>query len=339
MRFDYVKRIVEEKYNIPVEDVEKVKNVYRVSSYGNVYSLKVIKYNLKHFFFIISAMIHLQNNNFNRIIPFIKTVDEKIYIDFYDKFAYLTPWVDGRCANYDNLADIVLATETLANLHLCSKNFIITKEMMPRVGWFKWINTFRTRKNEILDFKDKINKKDTVSEFDDIYLSVMDEELERASRALDNLLASDYISVMEKQVALRGFCHHDYAHHNVLIDKNNCVSIIDFDYCILDTHLHDLSSLIIRKMKNGKWNLKDAEFIVELYSALNTISDNEISIMAAFMEFPQAYWQIGIQYYWEKQPYGEEVFVNKLRKIIDDRADRQEFIDNFRYFRFGRRSI
>lgn len=335
MGFDDVKKIVEENYNIQVEEIEKVKNVYKIFCYGNVYSLKVIKYNLKHFIFIISAMQHLQNKNFKGIIPFIKTVQDEIYINFYDKFAYLTPWIDGRCANYDNLVDIILATETLANLHLCSKDFIMTEAMMPRVGWFKWIDTYNTRKNEILDFKSKINRKDKLSEFDNIYLSVMEEELERASRSVGNLLASDYIEVMEKQVTSRGFCHHDYAHHNVLINKDNEANIIDFDYCILDTHLHDVSSLMIRKMKNGKWNVKDATFILSLYSKSNGIHLNEIPIMAAFMEFPQEYWQIGIQYYWEKQPYGEEFFVNKLKKIIDDRADRQEFIDDFRYLRFG----
>ncbi|MHC1681612.1 MAG: CotS family spore coat protein [Clostridiaceae bacterium] len=335
MRFEDVKRIVEEKYNIEVEEVEKVKNVFKIFSYGNIYCLKVIKYNLKHFYFIINAMKHLENNNFKGSIPFIKNLQGEIYINFYDKFAYLTPWVDARCANYDNLVDVILATETLADLHLCSRGFRLTEDMQPRVGWFKWINTYNTRRNEILDFKSRIEKKDKLSEFDRVYLNIMEEELDRATRSIENLLSSNYIEVMEKQVNLRGFCHHDYAHHNVLINSNKNVNIIDFDYCILDTHLHDVSSLIIRKLKNGKWNVKDANFILSLYSKINEIHQNEIPIMAAFMEFPQEYWQVGIQYYWEKQPYGEEAFMNKLNRIIDDRADRQEFVDDFRYLRFG----
>lgn len=335
MRFEDVKRIVEEKYNIEVEEVEKVKNVFKIFSYGNIYCLKVIKYNLKHFYFIINAMKHLENNNFKGSIPFIKNLQGEIYINFYDKFAYLTPWVDARCANYDNLVDVILATETLADLHLCSRGFRLTEDMQPRVGWFKWVNTYNTRRNEILDFKSRIEKKDKLSEFDSVYLNIMEEELDRATRSIENLLSSNYIEVMENQVNLRGFCHHDYAHHNVLINSNKNVNIIDFDYCILDTHLHDVSSLIIRKLKNGKWNVKDATFILSLYSKINEIHQNEIPIMAAFMEFPQEYWQVGIQYYWEKQPYGEEVFMNKLNRIIDDRADRQEFVDDFRYLRFG----
>lgn len=49
------------------------------------------------------------------------------------------------------------------------------------------------------------------------------------------------------------FCHHDYANHNILIDSENQIYIIDFDYCMLDTKLHDLASILIRvmKMANG----------------------------------------------------------------------------------------
>ena len=40
-------------------------------------------------------------------------------------------------------------------------------------------------------------------------------------------------------------------------------------------------------------------------------------------------WQVGIQYYWEKQNWGEEFFMTKLKKIIDDREEREEFVEEF----------
>lgn len=30
--------------------------------------------------------------------------------------------------------------------------------------------------------------------------------------------------------------------------------------------------------------------------------------MREFIRFPQAFWQIGLQVYWEQQPWGEEFF-------------------------------
>ena len=100
---------------------------------------------------------------------------------------------------------------------------------------------------------------------------------------------------------------------------------------MLDSHLHDLSSLMIRAMKDGKWSDERADLILNNYSLSNNIEDEELNIMKYFIKFPQVFWQVGIQYYWEQQLWGEEFFVNKLRKYLDDREEREEFLE--RYFR------
>ena len=66
----------------------------------------------------------------------------------------------------------------LAELHKCSEGFITNLHMKPRVGWFTWINVFETRKDEILDFKYRIQKKSNKSQFDKLYLSCLNEEIE-----------------------------------------------------------------------------------------------------------------------------------------------------------------
>jgi CotS family spore coat protein len=136
---------------------------------------------------------------------------------------------------------------------------------------------------------------------------------------------------MKTQIKKKGFCHHDFANHNILIDSENNVNIIDFDYCILDTYLHDLSSLLIRKMKYGKWDNKNATEIIDTYNSINEVKSNSIEIIKAFMEFPQDYWQRGIQYYWEKKDWGEEFFLKKLEKYIEDRDQKQEFLNEFKW--------
>lgn len=327
-----VKEIISNNYDLNIKDVESIKNIYKVITPSCNYCLKVIRYEFKHFFFILSAIRHLQSKGFEKIPEIIKTKMGVEYIKLGENYAYLTTWVDARLSNYDNPIDVEMATIKLADLHERSKGFIVTKEMKPRIGWLKWITTYKTRKDEILDFKSRIEKKEITSEFDEIYLSIMMDELKRAESAINNLIRSNYLEKMKKEILFRGFCHHDYAYHNVLIDKEDCVNIIDFDYCILDTHLHDLCSLLIRVMKYGKWDIKKAEEILRIYSSVKNIEKEDIGIMAAFMEFPQDYWQRGIQYYWEGKAWGEEFFIKKLEKYISDRDQREDFIDAFKKF-------
>ncbi|NNU77058.1 CotS family spore coat protein [Clostridium estertheticum] len=336
MEIEEVKEIVKDNYSLNIDNIEKIKNVYRIETRDNKYCLKIVNYELGHFLFIIGAIKHLQNNGFQSIPEIIETNDQNEYITLQNKYAYLTLWVDARECDYDNLEEIKLCTSKLAELHKKSLNFKVTPDMKPRIAWLKWIKTFKTRGNEILDFKRRISEKECLTEFDSNYLKIMQGELERCNKAVNNLCRSGYVSKMKEEIKHRGFCHHDYAHHNVLLEKSGGVSIIDFDYCILDTHLHDLSSLLIRRMKNGKWNLENALFIMYEYDETFQIHKSDIEVMAAFMEFPQEYWQIGIQYYWEKKDWGEEFFLRKLEKMNEDKEEKQILIDKFRKIKYGR---
>lgn len=334
MDIEKLTSLIKEEYDIDVSSIEKLKNVYKIESDGKKYCLKVINYDYGHFIFILHAIKHLQHNNFEKIPSIISTTKSIDYIHLDNSFAYLTKWIDCRQCNYDNPIDIIIAAGKLAELHKKSEGFQITPKMNPRIGWFKWINNFKTRKDEIKDFRKRILNKPIMSQFDSMYEKCIDEEIYRCDKSINNLVNSEYIEKITSEITLKGFCHHDFAHHNVLMEKNGGVNIIDFDYCILDSHLHDLSSFLIRIMKNNKWDISTASFILDSYNNIKKVESTDIPIMSAFMEFPQDFWQIGIQYYWEKQPWGEEFFIKKLEKILEDREDKQNFIDEFRFFNY-----
>ena len=205
----------------------------------------------------------------------------------------------------------------------------MNRKMRPRIGWYSWINVFNTRCSEILDFRNRIYQKAYKSEFDKIYLEHIDNEIERGQRAVKGLEENGYFSLMDIEVKKRGFCHHDFAHHNILIDKDQQINIIDFDYCILDTHIHDLASLLIRAMKDGTWSDKTGDLIINSYQETLEVTDEELKIMKYFIMFPQSFWQIGLQYYWEQQPWNEEVFINKIIRYLEDVEYREVFLDEY----------
>lgn len=334
MNIDELKSTIEESYALEVFEVEKIKNVYRIKTEKDILCLKVIKYNLPHFLFILSAIKHLQDKGFKKVPDLINNKNGTDYIKLNNCNAYLTEWINARECNYDNPIELAEASKKLAELHNFSEGFVVTENMQPRVYWYKWPEHFAARKNEILDFRMRINNKGKKSMFDYLYIQGMDEELERADRAIHYLANSKYIEKIDKDKLKGGFCHHDYAHHNVLIDSSGDINLIDFDYCILDTGLHDLGSLLIRKMKNGKWDIGAASYILDSYSSIRKINMEDIPILAAFMEFPQDYWQIGLQYYWENQPWEEDFFIKKLKKFYEDKDEKQDFINEFRELRY-----
>jgi len=68
---------------------------------------------------------------------------------------------------------------------------------------------------------------------------------------------------------------------------------------------------------------------LDIYSKNIYIDDDELYLIFCFMEFPQDFWQVGLQYYVEKQPWGEEFFIKKLNRIVGDSVDRMEFLRDF----------
>ncbi|ENZ31249.1 CotS family spore coat protein [Clostridium butyricum 60E.3] len=328
-----IKKFIEENYDLTVEKLEKVKNSYKVITSHGTYSLKTIKYEFPHFYFILSAMKHLQENGFTDMPEFILNNREKEFGLMDKKYVYLTEWIPSRLSNFDNPIELSLVATELAKLHKSSCGFNVTEKMKARIGWFSWEEVFETRKNEILDFRNRIYQKAYKSDFDLLYLDNINSEIKRAEKSIEGLKKNNYIKVMEKEIFRRGFCHHDYAHHNILVDNRGKFKIIDFDYCILDSHLHDVSSLFIRSMKDGKWSDRKADVILYSYEKIFEIEKNELPIMREFIRFPQAFWQIGLQVYWEQQPWGEEFFLNKLKRYLEDCDEREEFIDS--YFKGG----
>ena len=326
-----ISRVIENNYDIDIRYIEQIKNAYKIDSKDRGYCVKVIGYKFPHFHFILSAMKHLQKKGFKTVPSIIKTKNNMDFIKLGDKYAYLTEWIPSRISNYDNPIELAKVAEKIGELHTCSTGFILDRRMTPRYGWNKWISTFSTRCDEMLDFAHRISQKAKKSEFDRLYLEHLDEEIERGIASINGLKKSNYFYLMNKEIMKCGFCHHDLAHHNILVDRNGELNIIDFDYCILDSHIHDLSSLMIRAMKDGKWSKEKADLILNNYSISNEVKDEELNIMKYFIKFPQVFWQVGIQYYWEQQLWGEEFFVSKLNKYLDDREEREEILEE--YFR------
>ena len=328
-----IKQYVISNYLLDVKKVERIKNSYKILTKDKEYCLKVVEYEFSHFIFIISAIKHLQKNGFKNIPQFICNKNGKQYGKIDNYFIYLTEWIPSRVSNYNNPIELERVSAKLGELHECSKNFIVNRKMKPRIYWFSWIKTFETRLEEILDFKKRIGQKFYKSDFDKIYLENIDKEITKGNNVIESLKRNNYFDVMQKEVFKGGFCHHDYANHNILVDTEGGLNVIDFDYCILDSHIHDLASLLIRNMKNNRWNEKKADKIIDSYSRCSEVNLYEIPIMREFMKFPQSFWQLGLQAYWEQQPWGNETFNIRLKRYIEDEKERSEFLDD--YFRGG----
>lgn len=319
------------KYDMDIQDITPVKNVMHIYTSSGDRCLKRVKYRKEHFLFIMSAMKHLMNNGFEGLIPLIPARNGEMYVELEDGYGFLTEWISSRECDYSNPIELKMAAVTLSKIHNLSKGYEPPKNCEPRIGWGRWADMFTLRIKDMMEFKKIIESHEELSYFDKLYIDSIDYFINQAETSIENLKSTGYFELMEEESGNKSFCHHDFAHHNVLLSDDLKVYVIDFDYCILDSRLHDLSSLIIRNMRRGNWNMEKAQYIIDCYLRLGSLKSDEIPVMNAFMEFPQDFWQVGLQYYKEKLKWEESHFIKRLSNVIDDETDRRQFLSEFKH--------
>jgi CotS family spore coat protein len=322
-------KIISSNYDLDVEDIIKVKNAYRIKTTGGFKCFKISKYDFNQFQFIIRCLEYLKSSGFKSILDFDKTNCDEKYIKLQEGYGFLCPWIDSREADFENPVELKMCIDTLGCLHRSSKDFPIVDIPKCRLVFKRWIEKFKKRCDELIYFKALIASRERITEFDGMYLKHFDTHYRQALKAVKHLEESKYFEIMDRTIKTSCICHHDTANHNFLITPELDMYMIDFDYCIIDSYLHDLSSIIIRCLKYGHWSFDTFNFIIDIYSQNTKINEEDLYMIFCFMEFPQDFWQVGLQYYVEKQSWSEEFFVKKLHRITEDSKDRMDYIEEF----------
>ena len=82
-------------------------------------------------------------------------------------------------------------------------------------------------------------------------------------------------------------------------------------------------------MRNGKWNYEISQNVINSYCSESSINGEELEIIREFIRFPQEFWKIGLQKYWEQRNWSEKKYYNRLWDYLDDRDKRRSYLNNF----------
>lgn len=320
---------IEKAYGFKIMSEEKIRKISKLNTSQGAKCFKRAHTRRSYFLFVFAAVKHLIEKGFTRAIAYDMTLDGDICMEDGEYIYYALPWIESRQCKFKKEDDLAEIIKLSAELHEASAGFIPPEASKPRVYYGKWPEHFEKRLKELQAFKAMIEEKKITDEFDKAYYPLIDFFADQGNGAIDLLKESSYYDISEKAGKRGEFCHHDMAEHNFIITADREMKIIDFDYCIMDTRLHDIASLVIRNMKHGTWDIAKAYFILNEYSKYSAINKEEMEVIKYFAIFPQDFWQVGLQYYVEKQPWDMQNFMSRLNKVRDDFSLRQKFLEEF----------
>lgn len=321
---------IERQFDIKIEVLKANKGVYYLRTNKGERCLKKINYGPQKLLFVYGAKEHLIKNGFNMVDRYLLNVEGEPYALVNEDLYTLSEWLEGRECDFHNLEEVKLAAKTLATMHEASKGYDPPENSKLKSDLGRWPHLMEKRIKSLDKMRDMIRKKNNKSEFDLLYLKSMEFYKEMGKKAFDTLQSSAYYdlcSVTEKE---KSFCHHDFTYHNIILDDNNDVHVIDFDFCKREVRTFDISNFMIKVLKRVDWDINFAKAIIESYNSVSPLSKEEYQVLYAYLQFPQRYWRLANRYYYNEVNWGQGTFTNKLQSIINEKEKYLKLLDDFK---------
>ena len=311
------------KLGIKVYDIIPLRKVFVLFTDNGKKILKITKSSLDRINFI------------NKILNIIKEKDKycvnstgDIITEWKGKSYILLDMIDGREATFTNPIEVEWCTRALANFHNASTNITekLTKEDIILNKSKNLIYEFLNDLCFITEAERVIGRFSYKNEFDSLFLGNVSKAKNDLNRSINLLTESSY-NELYSDIKNMVICHLDLAHHNFIIDEDK-VNMIDFDYCKIDIKAMDIYNFITKVIKNYAYDKEVISKIINDYSSISNISDNEKRVIYAMLNYPRDFINISKDYYLKQKAWDYEVFLSRFKDKLENDAFRSDLLRN-----------
>ena len=317
------------QFGLELRCFDAIRKIWRVKTDAGFKYLKKSKLGPMELEFIFEALEYLYAQSFPNVLRLALSKNGTPFAKSRGELYILTDWVFSREVDFDILMDLKQASRFLAEFHLRSQGFSPLVNLPARTAWLNWPSKMKLRLRQMDHFRELALSQRHPSEFNQVYLSCFDYYRSQAEMAYQALMCSPYPKVAATAAAQRSFCHHDFSGRNLLRAFDGRLVLIDFDYSLLDLRIHDLINLVVRNLKHSNWDLDICRFILQEYHRVAPLTKEEVEVMRILLVWPHDFWQVGLQYYYEKLPWPKQRFLKKLEGKIKDCQEREDFLKKF----------
>lgn len=311
--------------NLKVEDIVPLRKVFVLFTDKGKKILKLCTLEDKKINFIDNALEYVCANDPN-ILKYCRNCRGEIVTKWNNKKYVVLNMIEGREASYTNPIDIEGCVAAVAKMHEASKGIIdyLAKKNINQEKINNVIDEYVKDYDIILEIEKMVNKYKYKSEFDKLFLNTVGEAQRQMNRAIDKLMKSDYEELIKNKDKMV-LCHNDLAHHNFIIDGEH-ISLIDFDYCNINTRAMDIANFTGKVIKNLAYDKEMVKTILNEYKKISKVSNEEIEVAMDLIAYPKDFVTISKLYYFKQKPWEEDVFINRFKTKLDIEDFRKEFL-------------
>ncbi len=312
------------------------------SPFTKTYILKPVQEDIERKLFVYLVHTFLYQKGFTNTDKILLTNQNSLTIEIDEQQYILSKVPKGNQCSAENIQDIKFAAKLLAEMHNCAEGF--TTEIAEEIA--STVNTdigllnikielgglqdlFEHRSKELARLKKIALKRRNI--FDYEYVAIADRYCNLASEACMALKESKY-SILCEEYGKKGIiCHKEYSPHNIILFNDSDGGIINFDKASIDLPLFDIVNLLKRYMKKNSWDAEAGTEIINEYSKIRNISDDELDIIKIILAFPQKLWRIVNKYYNSRRAWCEKSCLLKLSEIKKESEETEKFLKNITF--------
>ncbi len=321
---------IERQFHIKIENIRPNRGVYLVKTDQGTKCLKKINYGTQKLLFVYGAKEHLIKNGFPNVDKYCLNIDGSPYAIINEDIYTLSEWIDGKECDFKNEEHLIKAARSLAHMHMASKGYEPPENSKLKTDLGRWPNLIEKRVRSLDKMRDMGRKKSIKSNFDLNYIKTMQFYKDLGKRAMNVILESDYLELCRIAEEEKTFCHHDFTYHNIIIDREDQINVIDFDYCKREIRTYDISAFIIKVLKRLDWNIEFAKLIIDSYNEVSPLKPCEYRVLFGFLLFPQRFWRLANRYYYNEVNWPLNTFNNKMEELISEQEKYINFINEFK---------
>ncbi len=318
-----IEREIESNYSLDVSNMFAHKDAFIVVTPKGRKIVRRIPFSYERLKFVHGAKEHLAANGFPCIDSYMLTISGDPGFYHNNCLYALTDFIEGRESSFDSDADLVRAAVALAGLHNASAGYIAPDDCKIQNELGKLPGYFSKRLDDIKKMRKQAKK--GKSRFDQLFIQYADHFISMGETASKELAASAYGILASRTLEEKSFCHHDYTHHNIVMDGGH-VTIINFDYCCYELRVYDIANLIRRKMRKCDWDISKIGLIIQSYSSVAPLSIEELEVMKIILQFPQKLWRVVNRYYNSRRSWSEKSYVSRLLEVINEIEPFEAFV-------------
>lgn len=316
-------REVSEVFGLDVRNLVPYKDTFMIVTSQGRKVIRKMPFSPERLNFVHGAKEHLAKNGFTYVDRYLCTLNGEPFFNFDNSCYTLVDFIDGRECNFDSDLDVKRAAAALAEMHKASRGYVEPVGCKVQDDLGKLPGYFLKRLDDIRKMKKQAKR--GKGRFDQLFLEHVDYFFEMGESAAEELNSSGYSGLVEMTRAEGLFCHHDYTHHNIIMEDDR-VSLVNFDYCCFELKIYDIANFIRRKMRKCEWDISKTVLIIDSYNSIEPLSTEDMAVMKIILKFPQKFWRVVNRYYNSRRSWSERSFVARLQEVIDEIGPHREFI-------------